>query len=67
MTLATRLTALEAARRRAEAHPSPAAVVVLLGDGEPDPATLAEVEAWTRLPYRERLRLAPWGIGLFEV
>jgi len=67
VSLRTRLASLEASttQRRRE-RPSPAAVIVCLAHAEPDPATLAEVEAWAKLPARERRQLSPWGIRTFE-
>jgi len=67
MSLQTRLASLEAsATQRRRERPSVKAVIVCLAHAEPDPATLAEVEAWAKLLARERRQLSPWGIRIFE-
>lgn len=70
MNLQTRLARLEYSRRKATAHPSPACILVELPNDTPDArqraVVMAEVDAWQRRPLRERRRLRPWGIGLFE-
>ena len=66
MSLQTRLAFLEAITQRRRENPSPACVIVQFPDAEPDAATLTEVAQWAAMPARERRRLSPWGIAIFE-
>lgn len=66
MTQAQRIAALEAVTQRRRERPSVKAVIVQLSKAEPDAATLAQAEAWSRLPACERREVAPWGIAIFE-